>query len=173
MTVSLSPAWLPKSGSGFDLPIAVALLVAQGLIQQSDSATQIFLGELALDGSIKPIRGVLPALLAAAERGITTAIIPMANVAESIGVEGIQSIAVSKMSEVISFLEEGVIPDFDSEDFALESTHINDLSEVVGQKKARFALEMAAIGGHHLLFIGLLARARRCWLNGSLPLCRH
>ena len=64
VTVSLSPAWLPKSGSGFDLPIAVALLVAQGLVPQSDLGSQIFLGELALDGSIKPIRGVLPSVLA-------------------------------------------------------------------------------------------------------------
>ena len=154
VTVSLSPAWLPKSGSGFDLPIAVALLVAQGLIPQSDLMTQIFLGEVALDGSIKPIRGVLPALLAAVERGITTAIIPMANAAESIGVEGIRAIPVARMSEVISFLEDGEIPDFDNAELEGESTLGNNLSEVVGQKKARFALEMAAIGGHHLLFIG-------------------
>ncbi|MEJ0014680.1 MAG: YifB family Mg chelatase-like AAA ATPase [Actinomycetota bacterium] len=154
VTVSLSPAWLPKSGSGFDLPIAVALLIAQGLVPQSDLTTEIFLGEVALDGSIKPIRGVLPALLAATEHGIMRAIIPRANVAESAGVEGIQSISVSHMSEVISFLEDGAIPDFDDEDHGSDTTRRNDLSEVVGQRKARFALEMAVIGGHHLLFIG-------------------
>ena len=154
VTVSLSPAWLPKSGSGFDLPIAVALLVAQGLVAQCELTTLIFLGELALDGAIKPIRGILPALLAAVERGITTAIIPVANAAESIGVEGIQAIPIARMSEVISFLEAGVMPDFHREDLHKESASSNDLSEIVGQKKARHALEMAAIGGHHLLFIG-------------------
>jgi len=154
VTVSLSPAWLHKSGSGFDLPIAVALLMAQGLIAQRDFGDHILLGELALDGSIKPIRGVLPALLAARRLEIYSAIIPLANAEEAHGVEGITSIPVAHLHEVLAFLQEGVVPQFRSEIFDPEPSHSLDLSEVAGQKRARFALEMAAIGGHHLLLIG-------------------
>ena len=89
VTVSLSPAWLHKSGSGFDLPIAIALLMAQGTITSRNLEQHIFLGELALDGSIRPIRGVLPALLAAVDRGITTAVVPLANAAEAMGLAGL------------------------------------------------------------------------------------
>jgi magnesium chelatase family protein len=154
VTVSLSPAWLHKSGSGFDLPIAIALLMAQGQISVPEMGDHIFLGELALDGAIKPIRGVLPALLAASGRGITTAIVPFANAAESKGFVGIKAIGVSHLSEVIAFIADGVIPDVDYEEPNEIGQSPLDLSEVVGQKRARFALEISAIGGHHLLLIG-------------------
>ncbi len=154
VTVSLSPGWLHKSGSGFDLPIAIALLMAQGTITSRNLEEHIFLGELALDGSIRPIRGVLPALLAAADRGITTAVVPLANAAEAMGLAGVKSIAVSHLNQVISFIEEGVIPEVNLEEIKKVSESPLDLSEVVGQKRARFALEISAIGGHHLLLIG-------------------
>jgi len=154
VTVSLSPAWLHKSGSGFDLPIAVALLIAQGQIPARHLEDHIFMGELALDGSIKPIRGVLPALLAAVDRGITSAIIPLANAAELKGLVGVKSIAVSHLNQVITFIEEGVIPDVDLEEIIESDDSPLDLSEVVGQKRARLALEISAIGEHHLLLIG-------------------
>jgi len=154
VTVSLSPAWLHKSGSGFDLPIAIALLLAQGAMPIRKLEDHIFLGELALDGSIRPIRGVLPALLAAADRGITTAVVPLSNAAESNGITGVKSIAVSHLNQVITFIEDGVIPEVDLEEINEMSTSHLDLSEVVGQKRARLALEISAIGGHHLLLIG-------------------
>lgn len=154
VTVSLSPAWLHKSGSGFDLPISIALLMAQGEIPQRELGDHIFLGELALDGSVRPIRGVLPALLAAIDQGISTAIVPLANAAESRGLTAIRSIAVSHLSQVISFVEEGVIPEEVCDEVKEVSQSPFDLSEVVGQKRARFALEISAIGGHHLLLIG-------------------
>ncbi len=154
VTVSLSPAWLHKSGSGFDLPIAIALLLAQEKISWRDLNQHIFLGELALDGSIKPIRGVLPALLTARDRGITTAIVPLANALESKGITDVQSIPVSHLHQVIAYLEDGVIPDSEIEENQCDSDIQIDLCEVVGQKRARYALEISAIGGHHLLLIG-------------------
>ncbi|MCX6429513.1 MAG: ATP-binding protein, partial [Actinobacteria bacterium] len=81
VTVSLSPAWLPKSGSGFDLPIAIALLSAQGLVPPDRIANTIFIGELGLDGDIRGTRGVLPSLIQAYKQGFTHAVVPSANAA--------------------------------------------------------------------------------------------
>ena len=83
VTVSLSPAWLPKSGSGFDLSIALALLIAQQTLPQAPFIQTTILGELALDGKIRAVRGVLPALIAAYKSGIRRAIVPAANRAEA------------------------------------------------------------------------------------------
>ena len=155
VTVSLSPAWLHKSGSGFDLPIATALMLAQGLSSQTDLNQTVVLGELALDGSVRPIRGVLPALLSAVERGITIALIPMGNISESLGVTGLTVVGISHLRELIAFIEEGIVPiSFNEVSDSEPNLRETDMSEVVGQQKARFALEIAAIGGHHLLFIG-------------------
>ena len=155
VTVSLSPAWLHKSGSGFDLPIATALMLAQGLISQIDLNQAVLLGELALDGSVRPIRGVLPALLSALEQGVTTAVIPMGNMSESLGVVGIKAVGVSHLRELITFIEEGVVPiSFNKVSDSEPNLLTIDMSEVVGQRQARFALEIAAIGAHHLLLIG-------------------
>jgi magnesium chelatase family protein len=162
VTVSLSPAWLPKSGSGFDLPIAIALLVAQGLLPHFDINEHVFLGELALTGAIKSIRGVLPALLAAARNGMYRAILPMENLSEGSVVTSIESVGMRTLLDVISYLESGVTP----EQQLLRTTELRldsvDLSDVAGQSRARFALEISAIGAHHLLFI-----ASRSVLAGS------
>jgi magnesium chelatase family protein len=83
VTVGLSPASLPKSGSGFDLAIATAVLSAGGVIPADPLLRMVLLGELALDGRIRPIRGVLPAVLAAAEAGLTSVLVPTANAAEA------------------------------------------------------------------------------------------
>ena len=154
VTVSLSPAWLPKKGPGFDLPIAVALLLVQGLTPHKDLVSQIYLGELALDGSVKPIRGILPALIAAARCGITEAIIPAENYSESLGVSGIRAIPVKNLSEVMAYLGSGVLPEPPTTTAEDLNPNFADLSEVVGQSSARYALEIAAIGSHHLLLIG-------------------
>lgn len=155
VTVSLSPGWLHKSGSGFDLPIATALMIVQGLIPHTELSSMIVLGELALDGSVRSIRGVLPALLSALECGITTAVIPSGNMHETIGIEGIKAIGVAHLRELITFISEGIIPDSVDQRAKYDPpSSILDLSEVVGQVKARYSLEIAAIGGHHLLFIG-------------------
>ena len=154
VTVSLSPAWLPKSGSGFDLPIAIALLVAQGLIPNSEISEHVFLGELALTGAIKSVRGILPALIAASRNGMNGAILPMENLSEASVVTSVQSIGMRSLLNVISFLETGEIPEQERRVTNDEDIDTLDLSDVVGQSRARFALEISAIGSHHVLFIG-------------------
>lgn len=154
VTVSLSPAWLPKSGSSFDLPIALALMIAQGLVPAVDLSRTICMGELGLDGSIRGVRGVLPALLAANSHGCDTAIIPAANFAESEGLSQIRAIAITDLNQLIAYLSDGVIPDPPEIASTATGDLGVDLSDVVGQPRARFALEIAGIGAHHLLFIG-------------------
>ncbi|MSZ85527.1 MAG: ATP-binding protein, partial [Actinobacteria bacterium] len=81
--VSLSPAWMHKSGSGFDLPIAISLLLASGVIPSERSSEIVYIGELALDGRIRSVRGVLPSLIAAYKNGIRSAVVPLANFGEA------------------------------------------------------------------------------------------
>jgi magnesium chelatase family protein len=155
VTVSLTPAWLPKSGSNFDLPIAVGLLRVQSLIPASDSLNEVLIGELGLDGQIRPVRGVLPALLAARKSGVKRAIVPAENFQEASLVTDLEVIAFANLRQLLIYLRTG--EKFESPQLQLDPTEIptlNDLSEVSGQEIARSALEIAAIGGHHLLFIG-------------------
>ena len=155
VTVSLTPAWLPKSGSNFDLPIAVGLLRVQSLIPTTDSSREILIGELGLDGQIRPVRGVLPALLAAKRIGINRAIVPAENFQEASLVTDLEVLAFSNLGQLLIYLRTGEF--FESPQLELVNfpkNPVNDLSEISGQLIARSALEIAAIGGHHLLFIG-------------------
>jgi magnesium chelatase family protein len=111
VTVSLSPAWLPKSGSAFDLPIALTLLMAQGLIPKDEPGTTIYLGELALDGQVRSVRGVLPAVLAAKKYGFTKALVPFKNYAEAKCVSGIDVIAITSLRDALNYLRSGEVPD--------------------------------------------------------------
>lgn len=155
VTVSLSPAWLPKSGSGFDLPIAIALLSAQGLVPQERIANTIFIGELGLDGDIRGTRGVLPSLIQAYRQGFTRAVVPSANAAEAHMLTEVEIIAMSQLRDLLRWLRLGEL-DTPSEmagsPIAEEATF--DFSDVAGQLSARSAAEIAAVGGHHLLMVG-------------------
>lgn len=155
VTVSLSPAWLPKGGSGFDLSIALALLIAQQSIPQVPFLKTIVLGELALDGKVRPIQGVLPALIEAFHRGIRRAVIPFANRAEALLIPDMKIIAVRSLAEVTLWARTGVFPQVEELDLDI-SSNLEDLdfSDVAGQSRARRAAEIAASGGHHLLLIG-------------------
>ena len=155
VTISLSPAWLPKSGSNFDLPIALALIAAQNLLPESALAEIVCLGELSLDGQLKQIRGVLPSVLAARKNGAKRVIVPAANYFEASCIDGIEVIGVSSLRDATQFLRTGeviAINESQSENADLKP-HL-DLMDVAGQLRPRKALEYATIGGHHLLFIG-------------------
>ncbi|CAN2192919.1 COG0606 Predicted ATPase with chaperone activity [Candidatus Nanopelagicaceae bacterium] len=155
VTVSLSPAWLPKSGSSFDLSIALAILIAQGSIAQEPLADVLILGELALDGKIRPVRGVLPALIAAYKSGIKRAFVPQENFAEASLMTQMQVIGFTSLADVLRFLRTGEIAIAPQLELASE-VDLNqlDFADVAGQHAARFAAEVAASGGHHLLLIG-------------------
>ena len=107
VTVSLSPAWLPKSGSSFDLSIALAILVAHQRIAQQPLLGTLVLGELALDGKIRSVRGVLPALIAAYKSGITRAFVPHESLAEASLMSQMQIIGFKSLQQVIHFLRTG------------------------------------------------------------------
>ncbi|MEY3973027.1 MAG: hypothetical protein RJA71_339, partial [Actinomycetota bacterium] len=155
VTVSLSPAWLPKSGSGFDLSIAIALLIAQSALPQAPFTQTTILGELALDGKIRPVQGVLPSLIAAYKSGIRRAIVPTANRAEALLMSTMEVLTFSTIHEVLTWARTGIAPQLQELELGHTDTDsLLDFSDVAGQKRAREAAEIAASGGHHLLLIG-------------------
>jgi magnesium chelatase family protein len=157
VTVGLSPASLPKSGSGFDLAIATAVLSASGVIPASPLRQMVLLGELALDGRIRAIRGVLPAVLAAADAGLTKVLVPTDNAAEAALVPEVNPIPVTDLAELVSLLQGNSqarpvpAPRAQNND---ANRLPPDLAHVGGQREGRRAVEIAAAGGHHLLLTG-------------------
>ncbi|CAB4865784.1 unannotated protein [freshwater metagenome] len=155
VTVSLSPAWLPKSGSSFDLSIAIAIVIAQGNAKQESVDATLILGELALDGRIRSVRGVLPALIAGYKAGITRAIVPASNLAEAKLMSGMQVLGFESIAELLRFLRTGEVSVAVPLDLEIqENDDLPDFADVAGQPTARFAAEVAASGGHHLILIG-------------------
>jgi len=158
VTVNLSPAAVPKFGSIFDLAIAVSALAAAQKVKDSAIAQMVYLGELGLDGSVRPVNGVLPAVLAAKRNGFLKAVVPQANLAEAALVNGIECIGVSHLTQVLrmhgSEIEEIKTSERDrvNEEFAVRS--VPDIAEVQGQDTAVEAMVIAATGGHHILMVG-------------------
>ncbi|MFI6696550.1 YifB family Mg chelatase-like AAA ATPase [Streptomyces sp. NPDC050433] len=180
LTVGLSPASVPKSGSGFDLAVAVAVLGAAERIEARAIADLVLIGELGLDGRVRPVRGILPAVLAAAEAGYHQVVVPEQTAGEASLVSGVSVLGVRSLRQLIAVLtgepvpEEPTVTEEGRPDpmlaglmvpgagggtglapgFGQRDAHCPDLADVAGQQGARTALEVAAAGGHHLLLQG-------------------
>lgn len=171
--LALSPADLPKTGARYDLALACCVLAAAGSVPAEPLADVVLLGELALDGRIRAVRGVLPALLAARNAGIKTAIVPEENLAEAALAEDMRVYGATCLRDVLAWLHgepNGLLAPGEVTPAAPEPGL--DLADVVGQPEARWGLEVAAAGGHHMLMSGppgtgktMLARR----LTGLLP----
>ncbi len=156
VTVNLAPAELPKDGGRFDLAIALGILAAANQVPRKRLLDCEFLGELALSGELRPVVGVLPALLHAGKRR-RRVVVPRANAAEAALVDGADVRVAESLAQVCAWLRgEGELPgprDIDMPPLS-EAPRVPDLADVRGQLQARRALEIAAAGGHHLLLIG-------------------
>lgn len=171
ITVNLSPAALPKAGTSFDLALAAGLLAATGVVEPQAVARCVHLGELGLDGRLQRVRGVLPAVMAAVRAGWTRFVVPVGNAEEARLVPRAQVIAARWLPDVVALHRGEPLPDppLNEPDWQPadggspptppERSFVGvpggpDLADVVGQAQARYALEVAAAGGHHLLLLG-------------------
>lgn len=165
VTVSLSPASLPKRGSGYDMAIAVAIMAAAGELPAADVAERVFLGELGLDGQVRSVPGVLPAVLGMAEAGYTHIMVAPADAAEAALVPDVEVTPVACLTELLGLLrgtltladlaggeEPGTAAVMDRSRYRRRDDV--DLTDVVGQPVARRAVEISAAGGHHLFLVG-------------------
>jgi magnesium chelatase family protein len=154
MTVNLLPAALPKHGSSFDLAIATAMLASAGELPLAALDGVVLLGELGLDGTVRPVRGVLPMVAAAAQAGLTRVIVPLGNAGEATIVPGLTVRAVGSLRGLINFVR-GTAPLLDPPPLGPPPAETGpDLADVAGQELGRYGLEVAAAGGHHLALFG-------------------
>jgi magnesium chelatase family protein len=164
ITVGLSPASLPKRGSGFDLAIAIAIMAANDALPLSAPAGKMFLAELGLDGRLRPVPGVLPAVMTA-EPCVDTVVVAEQNAAEARLVPGVRVVAASTLAEVAIWLRGGPAPTPPPPPAPsprprgpggkpLKAKAVLDLADVLGQSEARMAAEICAAGGHNLSLLG-------------------
>jgi magnesium chelatase family protein len=154
IVLALSPATLRKTGSAFDLALACCVLAAAGAVPQRALDRTVLLGELALDGRLRPVRGVLPCLLAARDAGMARFVVPEAALPEAALVAGIEVHGAADLAEVLGWLRDGTPLRRPGAAPGPVGAEPPDLADVVGQDDARHALEVAAAGGHHLLLVG-------------------
>ena len=153
VTIALLPAWLPKAGSSFDLPIAMGILGAQNIV--SNLEDYLFVGELSLDGSLRHTRGVLPSLICAYQNGVRKVVIPSANIAEAKLLPELEVFAFTNLKEVVHWLQTGELTEQSELDLVVEKIEMQlDFADVAGQLPARRAAEISAAGGHNFLMIG-------------------
>ncbi len=170
LTINLGPATLPKTGSHYDLAIASAVLAAADAFKADELHDTVLLGELGLDGRVRSVRGILPAMLTAAQQGFRRAIVPRRQSGEAQLVDGIEVFGVSSLRQLIAFFRHEQVPDDDAVAEGCATTGSArdgsadpdrpdgltriDLADVAGQAEAKWALEVAAAGRHHLMFYG-------------------
>jgi magnesium chelatase family protein len=176
LTLALSPATLPKMGSVYDIALAAAVLSADQKKSWPRLEKTVLLGELALDGRVRPVKGVLPAVLAAMNQGWPAVVVPVENLAEASLVDGIEVWGVRSLRQLQAWLAGKGDLDGRVEGSRHTAEATADLSDVVGQTQARYAVEVAAAGGHNLLMtgppgVGKTMLAQR--LPGLLPPLSH
>lgn len=158
VTVNLSPASLPKHGSGFDLGIAVAALATSGIVESAAIADVVHIGELSLDGRLRPVAGVLPAVLAARRAGARVVVVPHGNAGEAALVPGIRVVGAASLRDVLihhgAALEPHPVDPIAAPAIEPSPEASGDLADVIGHPEAVEALQVAAAGGHHLLMLG-------------------
>lgn len=155
ITINLSPAYVRKSGSSFDLPIAVAVLAAMGIVRKESLTGVLIVGEVGLNGQIQPIHGVLAIMSRASEEGVTRCIIPCANRTEASLVAGMEVIAVSELQEVINVLNGGIpmLYEDSGQSYNIMKKQV-DFADINGQRFIKRACEVAVSGRHNFLMIG-------------------
>ncbi len=158
VTVNLAPADIKKEGSAFDLPIAVGLLVLTNQIKATRLDQYLLVGELSLDGSLRPIRGALPIATKAKASGFTGILLPAANADEAAVIEGLEVYGIQNLQQASDFLQTGntIVPhNLDVNSLFQEySKYLVDFSDVRGQENAKRAMEISAAGGHNIIMVG-------------------
>ncbi len=159
IVVNMAPADIRKEGSAYDLTIAMGILAASEQIPTEKLSTYLIMGELSLDGSLKPIKGALPIAIEAKKRGFEGFILPQKNVREAAIVGGLKVFGMENISEVVDFFTgakefQPFVLDTRDDFFSRAENFDSDFSDVKGQENIKRAMEIAAAGGHNLILIG-------------------